>query len=46
MFVRDVMTMNVVTIPGHTSIADAKRIRSGKACRHGYRTQVRGIYAH
>ena len=26
MFVRDVMTMNVVTIPGHTSIADAKRI--------------------
>ncbi len=26
MFVRDVMTMNVVTIPSHTSIADAKRI--------------------
>jgi acetoin utilization protein AcuB len=26
MFVKDVMTMNVVSIPGNTSIADAKRI--------------------
>ena len=33
MFVKDVMTMNVVSIPGNTTIADAKRIMEGHKIR-------------